>query len=292
MGGLIGIGLILGMVFGGYTLAGGKMAIILHSLPFEMMMIGGAATGAFVVSNDFGTIKHTLHDIVKAFKGAHWKHSDYVDVLCLLLGLLKVARADPMALEAHIEQPQESDLFKKYPRILADEVAVDLITDTLRAATMNYDDPHQVDDSLSGELDKRLVEAQHSAHALQNMADALPALGIVAAVLGVIKTMSSIDQPPEVLGQMIGGALVGTFLGVFLAYGFVGPLAARIKGINEEDHRFYTLISDVLVAHLHKHAPQSCVEVGRRNIPRKLRPTFNELEAALKGKPMPAGAAA
>lgn len=151
-----------------------------------------------------------------------------------------------------------------------------LITDTLRSASMNYDDPHQVEEVLSKRIEANYNHAQHSAHTLQNMADGLPALGIVAAVLGVIKTMASIDQPPAVLGGMIGGALVGTFLGVFLAYGFVGPFASRVKDVIDEDQHFYNLIREVLVAYLHQHAPNICVEVGRQNTPSAcVRPTMN-----------------
>jgi chemotaxis protein MotA len=187
-----------------------------------------------------------------------------------------------MDLETHVETPGESSVFARYPRIQSDAGAVDLICDTLRAGSMNYDDPHQVEEVLEKRLEGKLHHALHSAHALQNTADALPALGIVAAVLGVIKTMSSIDQPPEVLGKMIGGALVGTFLGVFLAYGFVGPCAARVKAVVEQDHQFYLLIREVLVANLHNHAPDICVEVGRQNAPGELRPTFSDLNDALR----------
>ena len=148
---------------------------------------------------------------------------------------------------------------------------------------MNYDDPHQVEEVLEKRMEANLHTALHSSHALQTMADGLPALGIVAAVLGVIKTMAAIDQPPEVLGKMIGGALVGTFLGVFLAYGFVGPFAAKLKAVVEEDAQFYQLIREVLVANLHQHSPAICIEVGRQNAPAHHRPAFDALEEALKG---------
>ncbi len=282
MGSIIGIVVVIGMVFGGYLAAGGKLDIILKALPFELMMIGGAAVGAFVIGNDAATIKHTLKDLGRVFKGATWKREDYQDLLCLLFTLVKIARRDPVAIEAHIEAPSESPIFQAYPRILADKGAVDMICDTIRMGMMNYDDPHQLEDLLEKQLDGRLHHNLHSAHALQTMADGLPALGIVAAVLGVIKTMSSIDQPPEVLGRLIGGALVGTFLGVFLAYGFVGPFANKVKALAEADHKFYELIRDTLVANLHRHSPQICVEVARQNLPASHRPSFDELEAALK----------
>lgn len=280
--GLIGIVVIFVMVFGGYLAAGGKMGIILASLPFEMMMIGGAAVGAFLISNDMATIKHTARDILKVFRGARWKQEDYRDLLCLLFELIRVAKQSPVALEEHIETPYESSLFTKYPRITTDHEAVELICDTLRSASMNYDDPHQVEEVMEKRMEANRHSALHSSHALQSMADALPALGIVAAVLGVIKTMSSIDQPPEILGKLIGGALVGTFLGVFLAYGFVGPFAARLSAVAEEDAHFYDLIREVLVANLHNHTADMCIEVGRQNAPGHVRPSYSDLEEALK----------
>ncbi len=280
--GIVGIVVIFVMVFGGYLLAGGKMTIILKSLPFEMMMIGGAATGAFLLSNDMGAVKHTLKDIGKIFKGPRWKPDDYRDLLCLLFELIRVARQSPVTLEEHIETPETSPIFARYPRILEDREAVELICDTLRSASMNYDDPHQVEEILEKRMEASHHHKMHSSHALQSVADALPALGIVAAVLGVIKTMGSIDQPPEILGKMIGGALVGTFLGVFLAYGIVGPFASKLKSVTEDDSHFYQLIREVLVANLHQHAAQICIEVGRQNTPAHCRPSFADLEEALK----------
>ncbi|SPJ26907.1 flagellar motor stator protein MotA [Falsiruegeria mediterranea] len=280
--GIIGIVCIFAMVFGGYLAAGGKMAIILKSLPFEMMMIGGAAVGAFLISNDMGGVKHTAKDMAKVFKGAKWKPDDYRDLLCLLFALIRIARQNPVEVEQHIEDPENSSLFSKYPKIQSDKEAVDLICDTMRSASMNYDDPHQVEEVLEKRMDANLHHALHSSHALQTVADGLPALGIVAAVLGVIKTMGSIDQPPEVLGKLIGGALVGTFLGVFLAYGLVGPFASKVKAVVEEDAHFYQLIREVLVANLHNHAAAICIEVGRQNTPSHIRPKFADLEEALK----------
>ncbi len=280
--GLIGIIIIFVMVFGGYSLAGGKLGIILKSLPFEMIIIGGAALGAFVLSNDLASIKHTAGGIGRAFKGPKWKPADYRDLLCLLFELIRVARNNPVGLEEHIERPDESHVFSKYPRIQKDKEAVALICDTLRSASMNYDDPHQVEEVLDKRTEAALLHSQHSTHALQTIADGLPALGIVAAVLGVIKTMASIDQPPEVLGKMIGSALVGTFLGVFLAYGLIGPIATRLKTVLDDDAHFYNLIREVLVANLHDHAPNICIEVGRQNVPGHCRPDFNDIEDALK----------
>lgn len=280
--GFVGIAMIFVMVFGGYLAAGGKMGIILKSLPFEFTMIGGAAAGAFVISNDIGAIKHTVKDVGKVFKGSKWKPEDYRDLLCLLFELIRQARQNAVALEEHIETPEDSPIFQRYPKILTDREAIDLICDTLRSASMNYDDPHQVEEVLEKRMEANLHHAMHSPHALQSVADGLPALGIVAAVLGVIKTMGSIDQPPEILGKLIGGALVGTFLGVFLAYGLVAPFAAKVKTVIEEDAHFYQLIREVLVANLYNHSTNICIEVGRQNTPSHIRPSFSDLEEALK----------
>lgn len=280
--GIIGIVVIFGMVFGGYLAAGGKMSIIIKSLPFEMMMIGGAAAGAFLLGNDGSVVKHTLVDIGKVFRGVKWKPNDYKELLCLLFELIKLARQSPVAIEEHVESPGESAIFSKYPKIQSDKVAIELICDTMRSMSMNYDDPHQVEEVLDKRIEALEEHLMHSSHALQSMADALPALGIVAAVLGVIKTMASIDQPPEVLGKLIGGALVGTFLGVFLAYGFMGPFANKVKAVVGEDLHFYKLIREVLVANLHNHATNICIEVGRQNTPAHFRPSFVDLEEALK----------
>lgn len=279
--GIAGIVVTFVMVFGGFTLAGGSFTIIIKALPFELMMIGGAAVGAFLLSNDGHVVKQSLGALGTVFKGAKWKASDAQDLLCLMFELLRVARQAPVELEEHIENPDSSAVFSKYPKIQADKAAVDLICDTLRSASMNYDDPHQVEEVMEKQLEAKLHHGLHANHALQTMADGLPALGIVAAVLGIIKTMGSIDQPPEVLGKMIGGALVGTFLGVFLAYSFVGPMASKVKAIVESDMQFYNLIREVMIAHLHKHSVDICIEVGRQNTPRDWRPSFTELEEAL-----------
>ena len=282
MFGFVGIFLTIAMVFGGYLLAGGKMGVILHSLPFEMMMIMGAAVGAYLLGNDSHTLKATLGGLIRAFKGPKWNAQDHQDVLCLMFQLLKIAKENPVALEQHIENPGESPIFTAYPKLAADHHVVSLIADTLRSASLNYDDPYQVEDMLSRRIAVLKEEEMHVPHALQNMADALPALGIVAAVLGVIKTMSSIDQPPSVLGKMISGALVGTFLGVFLSYGFVAPLANRLGAVVKQDLGFYEVVKSVLVAGLHQHATTLCVEVGRQTVPEHVRPSFDTLEGALR----------
>jgi len=285
MGSLIGVAITFVMVFGGYVAAGGKIAIILQALPFELMMIGGAAIGSLIVANDAHVLRGTARDLGMAVKGPRWQKADYGDLLCLLYALIRIGRRDAVAVETHIEDPAGSPLFQAYPRILAEPEAIALISDTVRMGMMNYDDPHQLEAMLDRQLEGKLRQELHGSHALQVMADGLPALGIVAAVLGVIKTMASIDQPPEILGKMIGGALVGTFLGVFLSYGFVAPLANRIRGIVEADHKFYELIRDTMVANMHRHSPQICVEVARQNLPGGLRLSFDELDTRLRETP-------
>ena len=280
---IAGLVFLLGCVFGGYVIAGGKFDIILHALPHEMIVIGGAAIGAFVMANSLGDIKHVAGGFGKILKGARYRKPDYVEMLSLLYFFFRLAQTKgAMALEPHIEKPEESSAFAKFPKIQKDHHAVALICDYLRMVGMNADDPHQIEDVMARELKKLHHEEMHPSHAMQSVADALPALGIVAAVLGVIKTMASIDQPPSVLGGMIGGALVGTFLGVLLAYGMVGPMAARLKGVVEEESAYFEVIRAVLVAHLHGNAPQVAVETGRKMAPSDAMPSFQELEGALQ----------
>jgi len=279
---IIGIVMLFGMVFGSYILAGGKFGVIAHALPHELMAIGGAGVAAFLISNSIPVIKASLAGFGKAFAGPKWKKQDYKDLLSLLFQLTKTMKSKGVvALESHIEKPKESNIFQKYPKVLKDHFAVDFICDTLRMMTMNLEDPHQVEDAMEKQLEKHHHEHLESAHALQNLADGLPALGIVAAVLGIVKTMGSITEPPEVLGGMIGGALVGTFLGVFLAYGLVGPFAARLTAIINEEAAYYKIIQSVLIAHLHGNAAQISVEIGRGDIPSVSQPSFAEMEETL-----------
>lgn len=281
-----GVVMVFGMVFGGYIIAGGNMGIIIAALPVEMMIIGGAAVGALVISNAAEVLKGVLRGVGKVFKGPRWNRNDYRDLLCLLYLLTKIMKTKGVVgLEPHIEKPEESKIFQQFPKITGDHHVTVLICDTLRMVTMNLDDPHQVEDFMERALEKHHAEALRPAAALQTMADGLPALGIVAAVLGVIKTMASINKPVEILGGMIGAALVGTFLGVFLSYGLVGPLAARLKQILEEEGQFYAVIRDTITAHLHGHAAQVSVEIGRGNVPTRIQPSFYDLEEAINGIP-------
>jgi len=283
IGGLV---FLFAAVFGGFIMSGGSLGVVMEALPHEMITIGGAATAALLIGGSVYTLKQMGGEMGKIVSGPKWKHGDYTDLLCLLYLLTKTMKSKGLiALEAHIERPAESSIFKRYPRISKDHFALAFICDTLRMMTMSLEDPHQVEAAMEKQLDKHHHEALIPATTLQTMADGLPALGIVAAVLGVIKTMGAISEPPEILGSMIGSALVGTFLGVFLAYGIVGPIATRLKAIVDEDAQFYHVIQDILVAHLHGNAAQVSVEIGRGSVPTSAQPTFQMLEAALDAIP-------
>jgi chemotaxis protein MotA len=281
-----GIVFLFAMVFGGFLISGGSLGVVLEALPHEMMTIGGAAIAALLIGGSMYSLKKIGGQIAKVVSGPKWKPGDYRDLLTLLFLLTKTMKSKGLiALEAHIEKPDESSIFKRFPKISHDHFAAAFICDTLRMMTMSLEDPHQVETAMEKQLEKHHHEALEAPTTLQTMADGLPALGIVAAVLGVIKTMGAISEPPEVLGRMIGSALVGTFLGVFLAYGIVGPMATRLKAIVDDEAQFYHVIRDVLVAHLHGNAAQVSVEIGRGSVPSEAQPSFQELEEALNNIP-------
>ncbi|TXG82808.1 MAG: flagellar motor stator protein MotA [Sphingomonadales bacterium] len=283
---IIGLAVVMGCVFGSYVISGGKFEIIMHALPHEMMAIAGAAVGAFIVANSMGILKGAGGGLGRAFKGESWKKQDFADLLCLMFILMKTIRAKGVvAIEGHIERPEESKIFQNFPKIAKDHHLLDFICDYLRMMTMNFEDPHQVESAMEQDIEKHHKEEHAIQHSLVNTSEGLPAIGIVAAVLGVIKTMGSIDQPTEVLGALIGGALTGTFLGVLLSYCVVGPIANRLGQVMEADSKPFDLVKIMLVAHLQGLAPQVSVEVGRRNTPTAMAPTFAELEEAINGLP-------
>lgn len=280
---LVGLGFLLACVFGSFIASGGAIGPLIGSMPFELLSILGAAIGTFLMANSMHDIKHTIGGFKKVLKGPSFKKPDYVEMLSLLYYFVKLASSKgPTAVEPHIEKPETSSAFAAFPKVLANHHASAMICDYFRMVGMNVDDPHQIDDLIGRELKKTLAEELHPCHALQSMSDALPALGIVAAVLGVIKTMSKISEPPAVLGEMIGGALVGTFLGVLLAYGVVAPIAARLSAVVIEEAKYYELIRAVIVAHLHGNPPQVSIESGRKMVPNEHMPSFQELEAAVQ----------
>ena len=281
-----GIVVLFACVFGGYLMTGGSLGVVIEAAPHELLTIFGAAIAAMLIAGSMYNMKKIAGSMGKVISGPMWKPKDYNDLLCLLFLLAKTMKSKGLiALEAHIEKPEESSIFKRYPKIMKDHFALDFICDTLRMMTMSLEDPHQVESAMEKQLEKHHHEALVSSTALQSMADGLPALGIVAAVLGVIKTMGSITEPPEVLGGMIGGALVGTFMGVFLAYGLIGPISTRIKGIVDEDGQFYKVIQHILVAHLHGNSAQVSVEIGRGSVPSSSQPSFQQLEQSLNAIP-------
>ena len=277
-------------VFVPFLMTGGSLGVVLEAAPHEMATIFGSAIAAMLIAGSMFNMKKIFGSLGKAVSGPQWKPKDYNDLLCLLFLLTKTMKSKGLiALEAHIEKPEDSSIFKRYPKICKDHFALDFICDTLRMMTMSLEDPHQVETHMEKQLEKHHHEALVGANALTTMADGLPALGIVAAVLGVIKTMGAISEPPEVLGGMIGSALVGTFLGVFLAYGIVGPMGQRLKAVVDEDSQFYHVIRDILVAHLHGNAAQVSVEIGRGSVPSEYQPSFQEMEAAIAAIPPEGG---
>ncbi len=283
---IVGILVTMGMVFGGYVIAGGAMEPILHALPLEGMMIGGAGIGSFLVGNGGSVLKKAGKGLGHAFKGAKWKADDYKDLICLLFMISKLIKTKGViALEAHIENPEESKIFNHVGRVKDDHHIVDFICDYFRMTTMNFDDPHQMEDVMLKDLEKHHHEESEGAHALAILGEAFPALGIVAAVLGIVKTMGSIDQPVEILGAMIGGALVGTFLGILISYTIASPLAGRLQQIIDEEGHVYDVLKDFIIAHLHGSAPQIAAEIARKSVPGEFQPSFYDLDELLQEIP-------
>jgi chemotaxis protein MotA len=276
----IGLIVLISMVFGGFALTGGNLWPVLEALPHEMLIIGGAAAASLITGNSGAQLKALGGGIVKVFKGPAWKKQDYLDTIFLVSKLMKMLRVEgPIAVEPHIENPENSTVFAAYPRLLKDKTLVHLITDTLRLVVISSGslDPHAVEDVMDNAIKTHHHEAIGPAGILQNLADALPALGIVAAVLGVVKTMGSIDQPPAVLGAMIGSALVGTFLGVLLAYGIVGPFATKAHTVIEEDGAIYGVVKQIIVASLHGHPQPLVIEAARSGLAHGVCPSFAEV---------------
>jgi chemotaxis protein MotA len=283
----IGFVVLIAMVFGGFAITGGALEPVLHALPHEMLIIGGAALGALIIGNSGRELKALGGGFAKVLKGPKYKKQDYLDVIFLVSKLMKMLRVDgPIALEPHVEDPKSSDVFAEYPRLLADKTLVNLIADTLRLVVVSSGtlDVHAVEDVMDNAIKTHHHEVEEPQHALQGLADALPALGIVAAVLGVVKTMGSIDKPPAILGAMIGSALVGTFLGVLLAYGLVGPLAGRLKQIIDADAAIYHTVKQIIIASLHGHPQPLVIEAARSGIAHHNQPGFAEVFDGLRGR--------
>ncbi|GAB3667491.1 flagellar motor stator protein MotA [Ramlibacter alkalitolerans] len=282
---LAGYLVVIGCVLGGYALAGGNFGVLLHAAPHELFVIGGAATGAFLVGNSTKTIKATLRYLPTLLRGSKYTKARYLALMSLLYAVLVKARKDGMmAIEADVEKPQDSALFKKYPLIAADHHLMEFITDYLRMMVSGNLNAHEIENLMDNEIDTHHHEAAGPVHAIQAVGDALPAFGIVAAVLGVVKTMASVGASPAVLGQMIAGALVGTFLGILLAYGFVTPLAQLANQKVDESTKELQCVKATLLASVQGYAPVVALEFGRKVLYSTERPGFSELEGHVKGR--------
>ena len=282
---IVGYVVVMVAVFGGYALAGGKFAVIIKAAPVELFIIGGSALGAFFVGNDLKTIKATMGAIPTLFKGSKYTKARYMELMALLYEILAKARKEGlMSIEGDVENPHDSALFKKFPNIAGDHHLVEFITDYLRMMVSGNMNAHEIESLIDSEIETHHQEAHKPMGAIQAVGDGLPAFGIVAAVLGVVKTMASVGQPPAVLGQMIAGALVGTFLGILLAYGFVSPLAKVLEQKGAESLKELQCVKTTLLASLQGYAPAIAVEFGRKVLFSTERPSFKELETHVKQK--------
>ena len=278
---LVGYFIVVASVFGGYALAGGHLASLFQ--PVELLMIGGAAVGAFFVGNNSKAIKATLKALPSLFKGSRYTKALYMELMTLLFELLsKVRKEGLMSIEGDIENPEESPIFSKYPAILADHHVVEFMTDYLRLMVSGNMDAFQIENLMDNEIETHHAESEVPVHAIAKLGDAMPAFGIVAAVMGVVHTMGSVGLPPAELGILIAHALVGTFLGILLAYGFVGPLASLLEQKLHESSKMYHCVKVTLLASLNGYAPALAVEFGRKVLFSTERPSFAELEDHIK----------
>jgi chemotaxis protein MotA len=283
---LVGSVIVLVSVLGGYVALGGHLYVLWQ--PFEILIIGGAATGGFIIANPKNVLGKTGKAIGTLVKGPRHSKEDYLELLSLLYTIFKLAKSKGMlALEAHVENPQESDLFQRFPKFYSDQYAVTFLCDYLRMMVLGSENAHEMEVLIDEEIDTHHAEHQQISGAIQTMADATPALGIVAAVLGVIHTMGSITEPPAVLGKLIGGALVGTFMGVLIAYGFIGPIANGLKAIYEAEGKYFQCMKVALLAHMNGYAPSVSVEFARKALFSHVRPSFYEVEEAVQALPSP-----
>ena len=279
---IIGAIVVLSGVFGGYLMEHGHMSVLWQ--PAEVVIIGGAAGGAFLISASPAALFKCVHTILDAIKHKPPGKSSYINLLILIYQIFgKMRRDGLLSIEADLENTNESDLFKKYASHIHDRKVIDFICDNLKVLITVAIPPHELDDLMEKEIETLHIESEEPAHLINAVADGLPGLGIVAAVLGVVITMGKIDAPPAVLGHSVGAALCGTFLGVLMCYGFFAPLSAHLKSKAAEDMIFFHIIKVSMVSFVGGGSPQMAVEFGRRMIPSEVKPTFNELEKALKG---------
>jgi chemotaxis protein MotA len=281
---VVGTVVMLGSVAGGFLWSGGNLLSLWH--PNEVLVICGAALGAFMISNPLKLVKQSFANAIGLFKSPKYGRSDYVDILKLIYDILsKLRKEGVLALEQHIEQPEKSDLFKKYPRILADHHLTEFITDCLRLMVSGNLEAHELESLLEYELETHHHEAAAPAHAVQRVADALPGFGIVAAVLGIVNTMGALEgADTATIGYKVGSALVGTFLGILVAYGLVGPISTAMENRANEEGKAFEIVKMALVASVRGYAPQVAVEFARKLLFSDVRPSFADLESHLKGK--------
>jgi len=282
---IVGWLVILVCVFGVYIFHGGNIGVILTALPFELITIGGATIGAFLANNQMKVVKATIKGLGECFKGSKYTKARYMELMALMYDILQKARKEGlMAIENDVENPHESALFKKYPAVGNDHHVVEFITDYLRMMVSGNLNAHEIESLMDSEIETHHHEAHAAVAALQRVAGGLPAFGIVAAVLGVVNTMGSVGQPPAVLGGMIGSALVGTFLGILLAYAFAEPLAGVLEQKVEEAGKELQCIKTTLLASMQGYNPATAIEFGRKVLYSTERPSFSELETYVKKK--------
>jgi chemotaxis protein MotA len=280
---ILGIVLVFGCVFGGFAAHGGQLAALWQ--PYELLIIGGAAIGALIIANPLSVTKKVAAGIPALFKGSRYNKAHYLALFSVMYELLTIARKEGMmGLERVIEEPTKSDLFKKRPLILADSHAIEFIQDYLRLIISGDMDQHQLEALMDLEIETHHHDGEQPAQALSRVSDALPGFGIVAAVLGIVNTMSALGGPPEEIGVKVAAALVGTFLGILLAYGLLGPMATAMERVARDETNFYTAIKTCIMGFLQGHPPQIAIEFGRKSTPGELRPSFKDLEAQLRGK--------
>ena len=282
---IIGWLLALGCIFGVYIIEGGNIGVILHALPWELITIFGATIGAFLANNQMKVVKAVISGLGQCFKGSKFNKARYMELLALMFDILQKARKEGlMSIEQDVEDPHSSPLFQKYPIVGTDHHVTEFITDYLRMMVSGNLNAHEIESLMDNEIDTHHHEAHAAVAALQRVAGGLPAFGIVAAVLGVVKTMGSVGQPPAVLGAMIGSALVGTFLGILLAYAFAEPLGGLLEQKVEDAGKELQCIKTTLLASMQGYAPQVAIEFGRKVLYSGDRPSFSELESHVKGK--------
>jgi len=281
---IVGIVIVIGSVFGGYIMNGGHVPVLWQ--PFEYLIIMGAAIGGFCIGSPKSAVTHAGKEIGHLFKGSKYKKEDYLELLTMMFQVFKIAKTKGLlALEQHIEKPDDSPLFQQFPKFYGDHHAVEFLCTYLRLMSLGADNPHELVDLMDEDIEVKHHAHQGVADSIQTMADGIPGLGIVAAVLGIIHTMGYITEPPEVLGKMIGAALVGTFFGVFASYGFIGPIASGLKNVYHSENKYYVCIKTGLLAHLSGYAPAISIEYARNVLEPEFRPTFAQVEEATAALP-------